>query len=262
LSQREKAICSRLREAREWLEKSQQACARQIGLDRATFVNYEVGRTPLRFEVALRFCRQMIVSEEWLATGRFEASWNSATQHRIKRGNPEEERAFEAKILRRQCVDLLSEPEALHIPPGTLFSDAYDKHLAPRFAQLVTQFFFRPRICLTQADHPEIALNLLTALNERYFHMLANEAARLKGNYSDLWRGFTRCQYEAGDLIFRKFMGFPSNSAQLASLDWLRYATTEPGATLGPLHGQVEPAPSPPPVSTGRISQAAPLLKK
>lgn len=235
LPQREKAICARLREAREELGKSQQACAEQIGLDRATFVNYEVGRTPLRFEVALRFCRQMIVSEEWLATGKFEASWSSASLHGVSKGTRAEAAKFERMILRRQCVDLRSDPLALHIPTGTLFSEAYDKYLAARFSKLVRDFFFYPRIVLSEADQPEIALNLLTALNERFFLLLANESARVGGDFSLAWRHFARCQFEVGNLIFLKFTGTRMKPEQLDALDWLRYIASDPDAKIGPL---------------------------
>ena len=64
------AIAKRLRDAREMLGQTQASVALQIGLGAGTLLNYEHCRTPLRFNVALRFCRQFIVSEEWLATGK------------------------------------------------------------------------------------------------------------------------------------------------------------------------------------------------
>lgn len=204
----------------------------------------------------------MIVSEEWLATGKFEASWSSAALHGVNKGTRAEAAKFEQMILRRQCVDLRSEPLALHIPTGTLFSEAYDKYLADRFSKLVRESFYLPRIVLSEADQPEIALNLLTALNERYFRLLENEAVRVNGGFNLTWRTFTRRQFEAGHLIFLKFMGFSCDPARLRDLEWLRRAVTESDATLGPLHGEAESVPAAPPVSVGRSAPLVASLKK
>ena len=81
LSNREGQICGRIREIREWLGFTQNDCARRIGIERSALVKYGIGRTPLRYDIALRFCRQLILSEEWLATGRFDACHAAAVRH-------------------------------------------------------------------------------------------------------------------------------------------------------------------------------------
>ena len=239
LSQRDLDICLRLAEARETLGFTQKECARQIGLERSTFLNYEHCRTPLRFEIALRFCRQFIVSEEWLATGRHDAGHDIARREGIHLGPGL--RDFDRKVLFRQCVDLLSEPVSLHIAPGTLFSVAYDRVLKDRYRELVSQYFHLPRICLSDADRPELAINLLSAINERFIVILSNEALRRGSNPSAAWRVYTRCLFECSDLAFRKMMGFRLKPADLASLDWLRAAISDPDYMI-PFIGEVSKA--------------------
>lgn len=71
LSKREIGICRRLRAGRERLGWTQQRCADAIGIDRGSLTNHEYLKSPLRYEVALRFCRNLVISEEWLATGKY-----------------------------------------------------------------------------------------------------------------------------------------------------------------------------------------------
>ena len=227
----EAEICERLRYAREIiLEITQAGCAKQIGLDRSTLANYETCRTPLRYEIALRFCRQFIVSEEWLATGRHDACHAEAPKHGIAMGPGME--TVDKLIFFRQCVDLLSEPSALHIPPGTLFREAYDKILAPEYARLVRGFFYLPRIVLSDSDNPELVGYLLNALNERFIALLGNEALRRGQKRSSAWRVYARCVLESADLIFRKMMRFKLDSERLNDLDWLRRCVTDPEAII------------------------------
>ncbi|MDR3460140.1 MAG: helix-turn-helix transcriptional regulator [Verrucomicrobiae bacterium] len=226
LPKRELEICQRLREAREWCELNQAGCARQIGIERSTLLNYEQGRTPLRFGTALRFCRQFIISEEWLATGKYDACHAVAPQHGVMDGSEIEQ--LDLLIFRRQCVDLLSEPAALHIPPGALFSDAYDKTLAPEYARLVAEFFYLPRIVVTDSDQPELALNLLNAINDRFISLLRNEARQRGQKPSSAWRVYARCLLDSSDLIFRKMMRFHLDLERLHHLDWIRASVTDP----------------------------------
>jgi DNA-binding transcriptional regulator YiaG len=237
LSERNIQICQRLRIAREHLEISQAGCARQIGLERSTLLNYEHCRTPLRFEVALRFCRQFIISEEWLATGLHDACHKEAPLHGIPAGQGMA--TMDKFIFFRQCVDLLSEPKSLHIAPGTLFGEAYDSMLAPEYARLVHSFFYLPRIVLSDSDNPELISNLLTALNERFLMLLGNEALRRSQKQSSAWRVYARCMLESADLVFRKMMKFQLDLAHLNQLGWLRYCVTDPDATIGFLEDQI-----------------------
>jgi transcriptional regulator with XRE-family HTH domain len=153
LSKRDKAICKRLKQAREVIGLTQLDCARQIGIERTTLNNYESAVTPLKCEVALRFCRQMIVSEEWLALGEHKS---------FKHLNPTANWKF-SKHHFRLCMSLATEPIAQKIRPGSLFSEAYDSLLAPVYSKLAIKYFDEPRITI-HPDEQELAHNLL-----RYF---------------------------------------------------------------------------------------------
>jgi transcriptional regulator with XRE-family HTH domain len=237
LSKRDTEICLRLAEARERLGKTQKECASQIGLERSTFLNYEYCRTPLRFEIALRFCRQFIISEEWLATGRFDAAHEQARRLGILRGAGTKQ--FDDIVLFRQCVDLLSEPAVLHLPPGALYSAVYDSTLGKLYRALISEFFHLPRICLSDADNPKLAVNLLTALNERFIALLSNEALRRKAKPSDAWRVYTRSMLECSDLVFRRMMRFKPHPEDTASRKWLAWIASDPNAVI-PFIGEDE----------------------
>jgi transcriptional regulator with XRE-family HTH domain len=246
LQKSEVEICSRLRFAREEVLKiTQAACAEQIGLDRSTLANYETARTPLRHEIALRFCRQFIISEEWLATGRHDACHAEAPRHGIVVG-PGIEKMDEIIFL-RQSMDLLSEPSALHIAPGTLFGTAYDENLAADYSRLVREFFYLPRIVLSDSDNPQLVGNLLNAINMRFICLLENEAVRRGQKGSSAWRVFARCLLESADLVFRKMMRFKLDSAHLNNLGWLRYCVTDADATIELLGDRSSIAPLEPP---------------
>ena len=233
LAQSELEICERLRRAREVVvEITQLGCARQIGLERSTLANYETGRTPLRWDVALRFCRQFIICEEWLATGRFDACHISAEAHGISGKNGWE--ILDQEILIRQCVDLLSDSATIHLRPGMLFSEAYSAVLAPRFSKLVNQFFSAPTLVLSDNDDPKLAENWLATIHARHILLLGIEAARLKLLPSDYWRLYTRYLFECSTLIYRKLIGRRLDNASLAGFDWLRAVLSDPDAAIGP----------------------------
>lgn len=237
LTRRELEICSRLRNARETLGITQQAVAAAIGTERSTIANYETAITPMRYELALRFCRSFVISEEWLATGKTQGMIKSALQHGFT-----QKANFEAleTIFFRQCMDLLSEPICLQIPPGTLFSEAFDAYLAERYQELAMEFFYTPRIVFNDADKPSVAVNLLIAFMERWLKLLGNEALRLKKSQTDVQRGFVRAVFEASHHLFDKFMGATSDPQTLQNLEWLRLSLEKPGIKLGSLHAPVE----------------------
>ena len=230
LSKRDTEICLRLAAARERLGVTQKECARQIGLERSTFLNYEHCRTPLRFEIALRFCRQFIISEEWLATGRFDAAHEQAKREGIPLGSGI--KFFNETVLFRQCVDLLSEPAVLHLPPGALYSVVYDSTLGSLYRELVSEFFHLPRICFSDADNPELAINLLTALNRRFVLLLSNEALRRHAKPSAAWRVYTRYMLECGDLVWRRMMRFKPHPEDVAHLKRLARIASDPNAVI------------------------------
>jgi len=220
-----------LRHAREEvLGITQKTCASQIGIDRSTLANYEVARTPVRYEIALRFCRQFIISEEWLATGDCQSCLAVAKAKGIALADAPE--LLKQKIFIRQCMDLVSDPACLHIPTGTLFSLAYDSTLAARYRRLVELFWLLPMIKLTEADKPDLALNYLAAVNARLCILLSNEALRLGAQESDAWRLYTRLIIDVSQLIFRKMLSFQISQNSLERYRWLVEIATNPNAVI------------------------------
>jgi len=230
------AICQRLRAAREFLELTQEGCARQIGIEKGTLANLEYGRAPLRYELGLRFCRNLVISGEWLATGEFNALGEVAITKNVK---PDKETGWKSleTIFKRQAVDLLSEPICHQIRPGTLFSDAYDQFLATRYAELVKESFYTPRIIFTEDDKPDLGVNLLKVFIERWMKILSNEALRLKKDGWLIQRSFLRSIIEADTLIFKRFMGFKTPESSGPQYDFLRTIANSTDCPIGPLHG-------------------------
>ncbi|MEI9895247.1 MAG: helix-turn-helix transcriptional regulator [Chthoniobacter sp.] len=62
-------IGERVRVLRERLGFSRADFARQIGIDSSVIADIELGRTPLRFHVAVRLSARFWVNPRWLATG-------------------------------------------------------------------------------------------------------------------------------------------------------------------------------------------------
>ena len=172
---REAQICGRLVEARDFLGINRDAAALKIGIPTSTLSNYELCVTPLKADVALRICRNLIISEEWLATGKFKMTGAVARSHRLD----EEDDAL-TKIFRRRCMDLLESPEAKKLPRAMLFSQAFEKHLAPVFEQRINKFFYSVAIPREAwEDHnPELGRDILKLLIEEYGVLLQNEAIR------------------------------------------------------------------------------------
>jgi len=131
---REQEVCVRLKEIREALSKSQEEFGEQIGITRQRLASYEELRAPLRADLALRLCRQFIISEEWLATGK---GWS------------------------RQCLDLISEPVAYQVPVDAPFGTTWDKFLAPVYARIKANAGGEVRLTLRPGDNYELMLNLL-----------------------------------------------------------------------------------------------------
>lgn len=236
----ELGVCERLRFARSWLGLTQDLCAAQIGVNRATFANVESGRSPLRVDVALRFCRQFVFSEEWLATGRADASSSGRLQ------SPERDPEL-MKILRRQCMDLLSEPVCSKAPTGALFRDAYVNTFAERYAQLAAVYSFIPRVVFTAEDNSTLLFNYLSALNERWLLLASNEARRVGAAPVSWQQAFVRELVRCGGGILKKLVDgeekdlpggtlksntSPVNSELESLLERLRKATSRTGSKV------------------------------
>lgn len=219
-------ICKRLRFAREKVLKITQAeCARQIGLDRSTFSNYETARTPLRHEIALRFCRQFIISEEWLATGYYDAARTAIIARGVPGQGTDNDRVD--FILIRQCMDLLSEPATLQINPGALFSVAFDGGLKTRYAELAQENPWNPRINFSDADQYELAVTFLRVIHERHCAILCDEAQRRGVKSALLWRAYLRQTYLCAYHICRRISISEFPGEVLASPDFVRAVICE-----------------------------------
>jgi DNA-binding XRE family transcriptional regulator len=115
-------IAQRLREARNHLNLSQGDVARQLGISRERLASYEDARTPIRFELALRFCWQFVFSENWLALGEKEIV------ARMDKKAPDSRHVW-IPHLKRMCMSLLFDPIFHKMKPGVLFAEAYEKDL-------------------------------------------------------------------------------------------------------------------------------------
>lgn len=229
LPKREREICARFKQARIDYGGTQEKVASIIAIERTTLANYERAVTPLRWDVALRFCRSIIVSEEWLATGHCEAARRAA----IAQGFPASTdwRLFET-FFKRLSMDLLSEPECAHFPRVLLFSDVYDNRLADRYASLALKNFYAPRILLTDADPPRLASALLDVDLHKWFTTLNRNAQRTGKNPFALRRALVKCLQVYGHFIQLRLMGVDLNHQEKQQLDWIVRSLDDPLQTV------------------------------
>ncbi len=199
----ERVICSRLRLAREQLGLTQAEAANQLKITRERLLTYEYLRAPLRCDLALRFCRQFVVSEEWLATGMCSSMERSAVAHGF---DPGIDWSVLGGIFFRQSMDLLAEPIVHSVPPNSLFSVAWERYLHPRYAELAMEFPYTPRIILSENPEPQVAFNLLAVLTHRWLQMLANEALRFEVDGWLVQRNFVRGIVETNAFLFRQLI--------------------------------------------------------
>ncbi|TAL06145.1 MAG: XRE family transcriptional regulator [Verrucomicrobia bacterium] len=160
LSATDVQIARRVREVREKLRLTREEFASQLAIKTDRIASYEDARVAIRFDIALRLCRQFLVSEKWLATGRENA------------GN--DELIFLHKGT-RNCMSLELEPETRAIPPDTLFSAAYDSILGKLFEKIAAGHPFYPRVFVTLADKDSLVTNALTAITEDCIRDLPSE---------------------------------------------------------------------------------------
>jgi len=237
LVKREAQICARLKAARERLKITQEACAAELGIERSTLSNYEYAKTPVRFDVALRFCRQMVVSEEWLATGKFGAM-RVAAKLRGVNPSPKWDSSFEP-IFFRHCLDLAAEKEFHSIPPGSLFSAAYDHYLAPVYQKLAAEFYYWPRIVLSNIDERELGATLMKAHLERFLMLVGNEALGQKRAPWDAQRQYIRAVFEASTVLFSFYLksGLDDAALQFLSQKIENAAQQREGRQTQPVRG-------------------------
>ncbi len=129
LDKREKQICSRLREARERLNHSQEEVAAVLGIGRPKLAANEEKRAALKCETALRFCRYYMVSENWLALGI--GNWRHYLT--VER----------------------------YLPPSPIlltarYSQVFDQFLIRNYEELAKRYSDRACLVLKEDDPPEI----------------------------------------------------------------------------------------------------------
>ncbi len=138
----------------------------------------------------------------------------------------------------RQCLDLQTEPEFLQIPPGTLFSEAYQTVLAAKYAVLIRTSFHLPRLVTRDSDSDDLLLRYLGVANQRYLIMLQNEAARQSRGAKDVRRIFTGAQVLFGEVLFKRFMAFETPEVAGPEYAFLRAITEYVDMPIGPIHTQ------------------------
>jgi transcriptional regulator with XRE-family HTH domain len=70
MTDRERAICARVRQFREDIKWPQPAFANAVNISRNQLANVEYGRAPLRLNLAVNLCEAFGANGEWLATGK------------------------------------------------------------------------------------------------------------------------------------------------------------------------------------------------
>jgi DNA-binding XRE family transcriptional regulator len=144
LTERDAQIAGRLREAREFLRFKQKEFAQQIGIGRERLASYEDGRVSLRWEIALRLCRQFFISELWLARG-ITAPDGPVT----KFGEGES----------RMMVGLLLDSVVQRLRPGQRFDDAFDQVLYAEYVKLRLRNQLSPAPLVIASDNAEYIQN-------------------------------------------------------------------------------------------------------
>lgn len=218
-------VCARLREIRDWLGVSQKAFAEQAGLKRERLASYENQRVAVPCEVGLRICRTWIVSEEWLATGKVDAF---RATYRNKYPNSKGDLSSLNSIAMRQCVDLLHEPESRRVPPEMGFEEAFRTILSKRYQELVSEFFYSPRVAVQPTDQPELLANYFMSLVERWLKMIDSEARGQSVDPFTAQRIFARSLVETGGFLFSRAL-----RGSAAPPEFLRVLVTDPTSAIG-----------------------------
>lgn len=144
-ARREIEICERLREARARLRLTQAEFAAQIEITRPRLASYEECRVSLRFDLALRICRQFIISEKWLATGEGDV---------------------------RLLMDLATDHSINKIRPDLSFGQAYDEILGKRYEQAFKEQGGNIRIQIHSGEGMPFIKNLFLLIVERWCSLL------------------------------------------------------------------------------------------
>jgi transcriptional regulator with XRE-family HTH domain len=211
LSARETEIAGRLIEARRLLGLDQAEAARKVGIPKSTLASYELCISPLRTEIALRICLNLIISEEWLATGRFKLAERVGREKGLSNSTGME------KIYLRQCMDLLHSPEAVQLEKGKLFSEGFDEVLAGIYAERIKAYFYVIGIPHSSWDETNIELgfDINAVLIERFILLVQNEALRRKCTPQHAAATYLGFLMRMTILGFNKCMEHPMNAQML-----------------------------------------------
>lgn len=214
----------RLAVVRNDLRLSQGEAARKIGIPKSTLSNYELCVVPLRAELALRICRKLILSEEWLATGSFKLTEQAG---KTKKVAPSDDLK---PFYIRQCMDLLGSPEATRLPHGLLFSEAFDRHLAPVFEQRIRANFYFVGIPSTAwvENDIELGADLTQVLIERLRLLLQNEALRRGTSAQHAGATYLGFIMRMAFFGFKKCTGEEISLATVSLPEWLFTDPKEP----------------------------------
>lgn len=254
LPKREVSVCSRVKEARERLGLDQTEAARRVGVQTHVLSSVEKFRSPLRFEVALRFCRELMINEEWLATGGT-ASLDEALRSMVPKANV----AAWEKIFFRTPLNLQNHPAAKAIEPRTRFSDAFSQHFLPLVPALSKANWLIPSLSPGEYDRSEFRAEYLAALVERWRSIIQFQAtdkgvpvSALRLVETDLVDDITK----AAMLIFFRSMGLPTPQQSHAEFGFIRTIAADdhtPIGTLGAIHAVT--------VKRGEVTSSEPLLR-
>ncbi|MBL9135297.1 MAG: transcriptional regulator [Verrucomicrobiales bacterium] len=226
LSKSDAIVAENLRKARERLGLTIAEVARQIQVPRTTFANYEAGRAALPVGVGLRFCRQFVISEKWLAQGRTPQDLGASDDPQSSPGEllPE----IRAIIEFRMCASLLANPIAFSIPQGLSFAVAFERFLRPEYERLTKPNAYLPRVELTSLPEPDLARNLLNSLTDLWLVMIDDASLSLKQVES--WKDqriFVERFIEIGDVLYRFMTGAVIDPTEIP--EWLRVILNNKG---------------------------------
>lgn len=187
-SAQETGVRGRLREVRERLNLSQNEAARQLDIKRARLMSYEDGRAPITFEFGLAFCRQFVVSEEWLALGEKEIL---TRKRQTPLGKKFKLGTFWHPSNARMCMSLLAEPICREIKRKTIFIDAYSLHLDSVYQELCALRFY-PRVLFSESASNDLLKNYFHALMEIWLGRLDTvpEKFRFLNSLAGIAEGF------------------------------------------------------------------------
>lgn len=232
LPEREMGICFRLRYIRDRLSLSQSEVANQLRISRERLASYEDGRVSVKAGFALRFCRQFIVSEAWLALGEDEMF-----RRLSKTGHDSVFKDLPGwyQCMRRMCKNLLCKKECKLMDDNFLFSEAWDKCLEKVYNSTGFRCQFTD-VQILPSDNEDMIQNYFSALMEMWKSKLDKTGtARLLYTISELAEDTFRtiqeghltpteedlllnAAYHSGVLSDEDFMDDKKSKAYLASI--------------------------------------------